>query len=147
MAEAIDGYRTRIVLCKPMFGSHITPNSGVIGDSIHENIIPYGGDKSISDDFMDMTGDISSTNPMSDDWHGMSDKVPISFAVTQFHIILVYTDCYLVINRLSKNCVAFEKVPCKINEKVQDIAIADNLYMLCLIHKYFKYEHKMNHVM
>ena len=54
----------------------------------------------------------------------MEDKVPISFAVTQFHIILVYSDCYLVVNRLNQNCVQYDKVPQ--GEKVGDIGVADN---------------------
>eukprot|EP00487_Bulimina_marginata_P002205 TRINITY_DN1516_c0_g1_i1.p1 TRINITY_DN1516_c0_g1~~TRINITY_DN1516_c0_g1_i1.p1 ORF type:complete len:143 (+),score=9.98 TRINITY_DN1516_c0_g1_i1:26-430(+) len=109
MAEAI-GWLTEpgIVLCRPVFGSHVTPKTGVIGGNILENIIRYGGDDQNN---MYMTSDMTQNNAM-DDWHGMGEQVPISFAVTQFHIILVYADCYLVINRLSKTSVAFEKIPC-----------------------------------
>ena len=118
MAEAI-GWLTEpgIVLCKPVFGSHVTAKSGVIGDSIHESIIPYGGDRSMIHD--------SGSNPLHDDWHGMSHRVPKSFAVTQFHLILVYSDSYLVINRLSKECVHFEGIPCKVGDEVVDIATMD----------------------
>merc|ERR1712083_1006614 len=65
MAEAI-GWLTEpgIVLCRPVFGSHVTRSEGVIGDSIHENIIPYGGDMDDNE-----YGTISS-NPLDDDWHG-----------------------------------------------------------------------------
>ena len=120
MSEAI-GWLTEpgIVLCRPVFGSHVTPKTGVIGSNIFENIIRYGGES--EGDYMSDTNQLN----LNDDWHGMGDQVPISFAVTQFHIILVYMDCYLVINRLSKNCVSFEKIPCKPSERVVDIAAAD----------------------
>merc|ERR1719162_866381 len=65
-----------------------------------------------------------------DDWHGMRGTVPISFAVTQFHLVLVYADCLLVMNRLSRKCVHFETVPLKdTNERVQAIAIAENSFI------------------
>eukprot|EP01084_Bolivina_argentea_P004238 8067_1 len=114
MAEAI-GWLTEpgIVLCRPVFGSHVTPKTGVIGNNIHENIIGYDNEQ------------VGSGVP-ENDWHGMNNIVPISFAVTQFHIILIYINCYLVINRLNKKCVTYEKIPCKQNENVINIAHADN---------------------
>eukprot|EP01083_Nonionella_stella_P063753 165705_1 len=124
MTEAI-GWLTEpgIVLCRPVFGSHVTASSGVIGQTIDENIIAYGGD----------SNEAAAAADHDDRWHGMGNTVPISFAVTQFHLVLVYSSCYLVINRLSKECVHFESIPCKPGEECVDIAIASNIKFIYVL--------------
>ena len=65
-----------VVLSKLIFGSQDRGDK-IIGESVSTNMIRYGGDD-------------------QNDWHGVSPKqVPVTFALSQFHILLFYDNLYL----------------------------------------------------
>ena len=107
-----------ITTCNISLGSQITPHSFVVGEKLTD----------MKDDHIIRYGPVDPT----DDWQGKENKIPISFVITQFHIILIYEDSYLAINKLNRKCVHFEDFPINKCGSAKDVAVMDStIFVIC----------------
>ena len=101
-----------ITTCSVSLKSQIRPHSFVVGEKLTD----------MNDDHIIRYGPVDPTDP-SDDWQGKENEIPISFVMTQFHVILVYKDGYLAINKLNRKCVHFEHFPANKYGSAKDVAV------------------------